>query len=231
LIAISGGLALIIAISRPTKQTNTVAGVAIATALMPPLCTAGYGLAIHNLDYFFGAMFLFLINTVFIALATFVIVKYLHFPMVKYINATKRKYITRLASFVAILFLGLSIYTFYNLYKKDTFLTEIERYKYALKENAYVLIDEDDKDIDYDNKTLTITVFGKIRPTDRTKINALKSEFDLADLEVHIQGGIDDSKLINEIDNLREQYAKSQKLIEGRDGYIKSKEQRINYLE
>ena len=79
LIAISGGLALIIAISRPTKQTNTVAGVAIATALMPPLCTAGYGLAIHNLDYFFGAMFLFLINTVFIALATFVIVKYLHF--------------------------------------------------------------------------------------------------------------------------------------------------------
>ncbi|MDP3313029.1 DUF389 domain-containing protein [Lutibacter sp.] len=62
-IAIAGGLALIIALSRRSKQTNTIAGVAIATALMPPLCTAGYGLATGNLSYFGGAMFLFTINT------------------------------------------------------------------------------------------------------------------------------------------------------------------------
>jgi len=80
-IAIAGGLALIIAISRRSKQTNTIAGVAIATALMPPLCTAGYGLAIGNFSYFGGAMFLFSINTIFIALAAFVIVKFLHFPI------------------------------------------------------------------------------------------------------------------------------------------------------
>src|SRR5210317_1122130 len=99
-IAIAGGLALIIAISRRSQQTNTIAGVAIATALMPPLCTAGYGLATGNLSYFGGAMFLFTINSIFIALAAFVIVKFLRFPMVKYINSTKRKRIARTASIV-----------------------------------------------------------------------------------------------------------------------------------
>jgi uncharacterized membrane protein len=58
---------------------------------MSPLCTAGYGLATGNLNYFGGAMFLFTINTLFIALTTFVIVKFLQFSMLKYINSIKRK--------------------------------------------------------------------------------------------------------------------------------------------
>ena len=95
LIAISGGLALIIAISRPRPQFNTVAGVAIATALMPPLCTAGFGLATGRFDYFGGAMFLFTINTIFIALTAFATTKYLNFPMRKYINEVKRKRISK----------------------------------------------------------------------------------------------------------------------------------------
>ena len=91
LIAMTGGLALIIAISRPKAQFNTVAGVAIATALMPPLCTAGFGLATGQFNYFGGAIFLFTINSIFIALAAFGITKYLRFPMLKYINQAKRK--------------------------------------------------------------------------------------------------------------------------------------------
>ncbi|MGB5263987.1 MAG: DUF389 domain-containing protein, partial [Lutimonas sp.] len=75
LIAVAGGLALIVAISRPKPLFNTVAGVAIATALMPPLCTAGFGLGTGQFNYFGGAMFLFTINSIFIALATFVVVK------------------------------------------------------------------------------------------------------------------------------------------------------------
>lgn len=98
LIAIAGGLALIIALSRHKEMTNTIAGIAIATALMPPLCTAGYGLATWNLKFFGGAMFLFTINAIFIALATFVIVKSLGFPMVRYIDSLKRKRIARMAS-------------------------------------------------------------------------------------------------------------------------------------
>ena len=78
-------------------------GVAIATALMPPLCTAGYGLAKGNWAYFVGAMYLFTINTIFIALATFIVLKVLRFPMLKYANSAKRKRIARFASLVALL--------------------------------------------------------------------------------------------------------------------------------
>lgn len=80
LIAFFGGLAGILATSSRHKG-NVIPGVAIATALMPPLCTAGYGLATLQLSFFFGAFYLFIINTVFIALATFIIVRLLHFPL------------------------------------------------------------------------------------------------------------------------------------------------------
>ena len=231
LIAMFGGLALIVAITRPTPQTNTVAGVAIATALMPPLCTAGYGLAVNNIDYFLGAIFLFTINTVFIALATFVIVKYLHFPMVKYINSAKRKTISRFASFVAIIVLAASVYTFYDLYEKNKFTDNIENYKIALKDKGYVLIDDDEKAINYTEKTLVLTIFGKVNPEDRKKINDLKVDFNLKEVNLIIHGAIDDSKVINEIQSLREKFTESQKIIEGRDDYIKSKDERIHYLE
>ena len=79
LIALFGGLAGILETSRKERGGTVIAGVAIATALMPPLCTAGYGLSCLRFQYFFGAMYLFIINTVFITLATYVMVKYLRF--------------------------------------------------------------------------------------------------------------------------------------------------------
>ena len=79
LIAFFGGFAGILAISSRQKG-NVIPGVAIATALMPPLCTAGYGLANWNLNYIFGAFYLFVINTVFIALATLITARVLSFP-------------------------------------------------------------------------------------------------------------------------------------------------------
>lgn len=84
-VAIFGGLAGIIAGSRRDK-TNAIPGVAIATALMPPLCTAGFGLASGQMDYFFGAFYLFFLNAVFISLATYLIVRYLKFPMVQVLD-------------------------------------------------------------------------------------------------------------------------------------------------
>ncbi|MBR3074674.1 MAG: DUF389 domain-containing protein [Bacteroidales bacterium] len=81
LIALFGGFAGILEVSRSEKGT-VLSGVAIATALMPPLCTVGYGLAILNWSYVLGAMYLFLINSIFIALATFVTVKFLKYPVV-----------------------------------------------------------------------------------------------------------------------------------------------------
>ncbi len=92
LIALFGGLAGILESCRKEKGT-VLSGVAIATALMPPLCTAGFGLANANWHFFGGAMFLFLINTIFITLATYFMVKYLHFQNVTYLDPkiAKRK--------------------------------------------------------------------------------------------------------------------------------------------
>lgn len=93
LIALFGGLAGILENSRKERGT-VLSGVAIATALMPPLCTAGYGLAHFDMHFFFGALYLFVINSVFIALATYIMVKYLRFRTVGGIspeNAKKRR--------------------------------------------------------------------------------------------------------------------------------------------
>ena len=80
IIALFGGLAGILAQSRKSQAITAISGVAIATALMPPLCTAGYGLASGHLSYFIGALYLFLINSVFIATATVLMVRFLRFP-------------------------------------------------------------------------------------------------------------------------------------------------------
>ncbi|AXT52820.1 DUF389 domain-containing protein [Aquimarina sp. BL5] len=112
-VAISGGLALIIAKSKKGTMPNAIAGVAIATALMPPLCTVGYGIAELNLDYALGAIYLFSINAIFIALSTFIVAKLLRFPMLRYANSAKRKRIARIASALAIIAIIPAIWTFY----------------------------------------------------------------------------------------------------------------------
>ena len=80
LIALAGGIAGAIGNTR-TEKSNVIPGVAIATALMPPLCTAGYGIAGGNVDFFFGAMYLFFINAFFIALSAFLVFKILGTPL------------------------------------------------------------------------------------------------------------------------------------------------------
>ncbi len=124
LIAFFGGLALIIARTKKGTIESVIYGVAIATALMPPLCTAGYGLAIGNWQYFGGAMYLFTINTIFIALATFIVLKVLRFPMLKYIDSIKRKRIGQLASLLAIVVMVPAIWTFINVLQESNFKRE-----------------------------------------------------------------------------------------------------------
>lgn len=91
LIASFGGLAGIVAQTRRDRTSTVIPGVAIATALMPPLCTAGFGLASGNWSYFFGAFYLFTINAVFIALATFFIVRFLKYQRVEFIDVLQAK--------------------------------------------------------------------------------------------------------------------------------------------
>lgn len=123
LIAVFGGLAGIVAGSRKEKS-NAIPGVAIATALMPPLCTAGFGLATGNMLYFIGALYLFFINTIFIALSTFIVVKYLRFPLAKYATAKKRKKVNRIVAVVAILIIAPSIFTFKKIIERSFYEKE-----------------------------------------------------------------------------------------------------------
>lgn len=124
LVAIFGGLALIIAKAKKGTIITVISGVAIATALMPPLCTAGYGLAVWNMNIFGGAMYLFTINTIFIALSTFVVSKFLRFPLVKYANSLRRRRIAQIASSIAIVVMIPSVYLFYNLLKESYFMND-----------------------------------------------------------------------------------------------------------
>ncbi|MDF1516642.1 MAG: DUF389 domain-containing protein [Lutibacter sp.] len=230
-IAIAGGLALIIAISRRSKQTNTIAGVAIATALMPPLCTAGYGLATGNLSYFGGAMFLFSINTIFIALATFMIVKFLKFPMVKYLDSAKRKRIAQMASFVAFLVFAASIYLFFNLFKINQFKQSATNLITDLKEGGVSIIDEKDEDLNYKNKSIKIYVYGQnLTSEEINSWTAKLPEYGLKDTKlIFEQGG--DSDLRHDVQNLTDLYVQNQKLISSRDETLNEKEDKIKLLE
>lgn len=120
LIALFGGLAGIIEISN--KQKGTVfSGVAIATALMPPLCTAGYGLATLQMKYFIGALYLFFINSVFISLAAFIVVKALKYPVIKFADPSVQRRVNRTISLVMVILIIPSVYSAVTTIQENRF--------------------------------------------------------------------------------------------------------------
>ena len=125
LIAFFGGLVGVIAVTRVEKG-NPIPGVAIATALMPPLCTAGYGLALGNYTYFFGALYLYTINCVFICIATFVIVKFLNYPVTKQLDLQQQKRVKYGITLLISLLIVPSIYFAYQLYIQKSYTSRTE---------------------------------------------------------------------------------------------------------
>ena len=229
LIAIAGGLALIIALSRHREMTNTIAGIAIATALMPPLCTAGYGLATWNLKFFGGAMFLFTINAIFIALATFVIVKSLGFPMVRYIDSLKRKRIAQMASLIAVVIFGFSIYLFYGLFQKNKFTQKAQDFIAVIKEKTGAGIIN--SEINYENKNIKIIVLGKnIEENELAVWTEKMPQYGLKDVSLEIQQDDKTSKLLAEINTIKSSYVKNQELIASKEETIAEKDARIRSL-
>ena len=120
LIALFGGFAGILEQSRKDKGT-VFAGVAIATALMPPLCTAGFGLASGNLSYFIGALYLFFINCLFIMLATYLSVKYLGFRQTEFKDVSTGRKTKRIITILIILFTAPSIWSAVTLIHQNRF--------------------------------------------------------------------------------------------------------------
>ena len=125
MVAFFGGIAGIVSISR-REPTNAIPGVAIATALMPPLCTAGFGIATARWNYFLGAFYLFFINAVFISLATYLIVKYLHFPSKHYRDPRLEKLYSNWFFVISIIALLPSIYFLYTVYQKEKIKSRLD---------------------------------------------------------------------------------------------------------
>lgn len=127
LIAFFGGLVGVIAITRVEKG-NPIPGVAIATALMPPLCTAGYGLAIGNFQYFLGAFYLYCINCFFICIATFLIIKYLKYQPVKAVDEKYEKQIKYGITILIFVMIVPSSYLAYELLNEKKYVQNVEKF-------------------------------------------------------------------------------------------------------
>jgi uncharacterized hydrophobic protein (TIGR00271 family) len=231
LIAIFGGLALIVAKTKKGTIASVIFGVAIATALMPPLCTVGYGLAVGNLHYAGGALYLFSINTVFIALTTFVVAKALGFPLVRYANSKLRRRIARTATFIALVVMIPSVVLFINLLKKEVFKNKAEVFvTQELKAEGAEVVKAT---YDFDAKKIDVYLIGK--PVPQSVISSwetkMKDQPELAAVKLNIFQGVDQSdefakKLSKEVKAgiLEELYVKNEQL-------LKTKEQQINFLE
>ena len=187
LIALFGGFAGIVATSSRQKG-NVIPGVAIATALMPPLCTAGYGLATLQINYFFGAFYLYIINTVFIALATFIIVRVLHFPKTNLQNTRTNKIAHRIVWFVVVLTLIPSIYFGYDVVQQNKFTNNANRFivNEAHFPNDYLL----NKKIDAKNRKISLVFGGKeISPGEIAQLKNELQQYNLATATLEVNQG------------------------------------------
>lgn len=156
-IALFGGLAGVVALSTKEKG-NVIPGVAIATALMPPLCTAGYGLASGNLIYFLGAFYLYFINSVFISLATFVGVRMMHFQRKEFVDKNREKTVRKYIVLIVVLTMCPAVYLTFNIIQSTFYKTAANRFitEQLSFENTQVL----DKKVDFENREIRVVLIG-----------------------------------------------------------------------
>lgn len=189
-IAFFGGLAGIVATSRKNQPFTVISGVAIATALMPPLCTAGYGIATGQIWYFLGSFYLFFINSFFIALATFLIVRYLRFPQKKYVEASRNKTVKRYITVFTIIVLIPSIYLAGDVVKESAFNTLSIKFVKDFQENdnfKNIQVINADRDYHHRSQNVTLSLIG--RPLTTQEIHQLQES-------LHHEYGLKKAKLI-----------------------------------
>ena len=202
LIALFGGLAGIVAISSKSKG-NVIPGVAIATALMPPLCTAGFGLSMGNWSYFFGALYLFTINTVFIALSAMIVSQLLKLPKQTHLLSREIKN-KNIAIGVAIaLTVTPSLYLGYTLVAKEKFNGKAVDFvnKVSIWEGNFLLENE----INSEAKTIELIYGGnEFNESAKDRLIEKANDLGLTDAEITIKQGLkikDYESLMNRNDN------------------------------
>lgn len=229
LIALCGGLAGIIALSTKEKG-NVIPGVAIATALMPPLCTAGFGLATGNLLYFLGAFYLYFINSVFISLATFIGVRIMHFQRKAFVDKEREKLVKRYIVIITLVTMCPAFYLTYGIVKSTIYKAAANNFiNEELDFNNTQVID---RKISYENKEIRVVLIGNEVP--ETEIAAARDNlkhFNLTGTKLVVLQGIMNNEAMD-IGTIKAQvmedfYANSEKRLVEQQEKIKALEDEL----
>ncbi len=238
LIALFGGLAGIVAGSRKEKS-NAIPGVAIATALMPPLCTAGFGLATGQWNYFFGAFYLFFINSVFISFSTYLIVRLLKYRKKEFVDEVRERRVRFYIYTFALLTCLPSSYTAYNVVMKSFF-----------EQNANIFISRElqfdncqiiNRQYTFDGKTkgIEVTFFGEpVTPEQIQKAKDKLDQYHLPGVDLVIRQGYiapEENPLpsLEQLNNqmrvgiIEDLYKKNEEILKGKDDKIQFLEAEI----
>lgn len=195
LIALFGGAAGILALSTGGKG-NVIPGVAIATALMPPLCTAGYGLAMGEWSFFFGACYLFFINTVFIALATYLGVRLLKFKPKQFVDKARLAVVNRYIAVIVVVTMLPAVYMTTQIIRRSVLENHVKQFvKHELNQPGTRILSEQ---ADRETKTLNVVALGAALPNEMIEAARQRlADYQLADYQLNvIQGAQSDSLLL-----------------------------------
>ncbi|MDY6121781.1 MAG: TIGR00341 family protein [Porphyromonas sp.] len=216
LIAFVGGAAGIVAASTKSKG-NVIPGVAIATALMPPLCTAGYGLATGQVQFFFGAFYLYIINSVFIAAATFLFSRLLHLPRKVFVDKEREKKVRSIVTVIAICTILPSIYLSYGMIK-DTYLEDasIRFVKEEFRNPNTQVIDSRLHKGEKGKHTLEVILFGaSVSDSEIEELSAKMSDYGLSGVSLVVKQGLAQGPNVSELRStvLKDMYENSERII------------------
>ncbi len=228
LIAFFGGLAGIIAATRKIK-TNVIPGVAIATALMPPLCTAGYGLANGQWHFFFGAFYLYIINSVFIAIAAVIIISAMKLPHRNYVDAKTESRVKVYLFGLVLITVVPSMYLAYNLVKEEVFTQRAKSFvieEFKFDETYYTNLEINPK-----SKTIELSLIGKPIPKNTLEAiqnKLIKNDLQAASLIVHQAGEQKIDTLSLKTSIVADLYKESQIALDSRDKQIAALNEKLS---
>lgn len=231
LIAFSGGLAGIIALSSSSqRQGNVIPGVAIATALMPPLCTIGFGIAAGNLHYIFGALYLYVINSIFIALATFMGSSFImKFHAIDDPDPSRQKRTRRVVSVLALLTIVPAVLLTVNMIRETYYTQQVNLFlQQEMRWNKTQVVTYR---ADYDNRTLSVVLIGE--ELDSIRIDEVEKRlvnYGLEDVSLQIvqsASGVDEEELQSIFDANRATVSQHEALIAQQQSRISELESRL----
>lgn len=225
LIAFFGGLAGIVAGSTKSKG-NVIPGVAIATALMPPLCTAGFGLATGNLSYFLGAFYLYFINTVFISLSTYIVVRVLKYPNKEFLDKKRAMVVRRYMMVIVTCTIIPSLYLTYRVLRNTVFDEQVR--SFVNKELDFPNTQVLSRTVAVDTagrKALNVVLLGDEVPDMMIEAaRARMTDYGLGGIGLNIQQGFGSDVDINELKSvlMKDLYKNNEELVRAQAAQIDS---------